>query len=168
MNIILGIFKSIPFKIIFHFTKGTGRKMEKRFKKPSKDVSERMRRVKSVGTGLEAKMESILRSLDIKYQKQPTLQGRPDFRIKGTNVLIFCDSSFWHGRREKETSGRAFKRNRALWTKKLVGNKKRDQRNNRILRRNGWSVHRFWDTDVLKKPEKVKKRLRRIVDGANG
>jgi DNA mismatch endonuclease (patch repair protein) len=136
------------------------------FRKPSKEVSERMKRVRSRGTGLENEMERILRNLRIRYHRQPDLWGNPDFRIRDTNVLIFCDSSFWHGRRGKEVSGKAFKRNRALWVEKLTKNRLRDERNNRALRRAGWSVWRFWDTDILKKPEKVKNRLRRIVHEA--
>lgn len=127
-----------------------------------------MKKVKSIGTSLEKRMESILRSLGIMYQKQPNLQGHPDFRISGTNVLIFCDSSFWHGRREKEITGNSFKKNREFWREKLTENRKRDNRNNRALRKSGWSVQRFWDTDILKKPDKVINRLKRITNEANG
>ena len=141
--------------------------MKRCFEKPSKEVSERMKKVKSVGTSLEKRMESILRSLGIRYQKQPNLQGHPDFRISGTNVLIFCDSSFWHGRREKEITGNAFKKNREFWREKLTENRKRDNRNNRALRKSGWSVWRFWDTDILKQPDKVRNRLRRIINETN-
>ena len=140
--------------------------MKRRFKKPPEEVSERMRKVKSRGTRLEERMESMLRELGVKYQKQLNLQGKPDFRIHGTNVLIFCDSSFWHGRREKEITGEAFRKNREFWEEKLIENRKRDARNNRALRKSGWSVQRFWDTDILKKPDKVMNRLRRIVNEA--
>jgi len=142
--------------------------MKRCFKKPSKEVSERMKKVKSVGSSLEKRMESILRNLGIMYQKQPNLQGHPDFRISGTNVLIFCDSSFWHGRREKEITGNAFKKNREFWREKLTENRKRDNRNNRALRKSGWSVQRFWDTDILKRPDKVRNRLRRIINESSG
>jgi len=142
--------------------------MKRRFKKPPEEVSERMRKVKSRGTRLEERMESMLRELGVKYQKQLNLQGKPDFRIHGTNVLIFCDSSFWHGRREKEITGEAFRKNREFWEEKLIENRKRDARNNRALRKSGWSVQRFWDTDILKKPDKVMNRLRRIINEANG
>ena len=147
---------------------GTGTKMKQHFEKPSKEVSERMKRVKSRDTGLEKAMEEILNSLHISYEKQPDFLGHPDFRIKGTNVLIFCDSSFWHGRRESEITGEAFKKNREFWTEKLMENKKRDQRINRSLRKDGWSVQRFWDTDVLKRHDKVRNRLRRIINEKSG
>ncbi len=99
--------------------------MKQMFEKPSKEVSERMKKVKSRDTGLEKAMEEILDSLHIAYDKQPNLVGHPDFRIKETNVLIFCDSSFWHGRRELEITGEAFKKNRNFWTEKLIENKKK-------------------------------------------
>ncbi len=140
--------------------------MKRHFHRPGTEVSDRMKKVKSRGTSLEKEMERMLRSLRIRYERQPNLLGKPDFRIRGTNVVIFCDSSFWHGRREKEVSGKAFKRNRALWVEKLTKNRERDERNNRALRRAGWSVWRFWDTDILKHPNKVKKRLRRAMNAA--
>ena len=142
--------------------------MKRCFEKPSKEVSERMNKVKSDGTSLEKGMESTLKSLGIRYQKQPNLQGHPDFRISGTNVLIFCDSSFWHGKREKEITGEAFKKNREFWREKLTENRKRDNRNNRALRKSEWSVQRFWDTDILKRPDKVRNRLRRIINESSG
>lgn len=137
--------------------------MRPKFEKPPKEVSERMRRVKSKDTSIERAMEKILKDIGLEYEKQPDIFGRPDFKLKKPDVLVFCDSSFWHGRRKKEVSGEAFRKNVEFWTKKLEENKKRDQRINRKLRKNGWSVHRFWDTDILKKPEKVKNRLRRMV-----
>jgi DNA mismatch endonuclease (patch repair protein) len=132
------------------------------FRKPSFAVSERMKRVKGSNTKIEKIMEKLLRKERIKYRKQINLlglPGRPDFKIKGTNILIFCDSSFWHGRRTREITGRAFKRNKDFWSNKLTENKKRDARINRILRKNDWRVLRFWDTNILNSPERVIKRI---------
>jgi len=137
--------------------------MKPSFEKPTKEVSERMKKVKSKDTSLEKAMEAILRELGLEYEKHPNLFGKPDFRIKNKKVLIFCDSSFWHGRREKEVSGKAFKKNRNFWTNKLIENRRRDQRTNKTLRKESWSVHRFWDADILKKPDKVKNRLKRMA-----
>ena len=141
--------------------------MKPKFEKPTQDVSDRMRKVRSKDTSIEKIMEKILKQIGLKYEKQPNIFGKPDFRIKDTKILIFCDSSFWHGRKKREFSGEAFKKNREFWTNKLRENVKRDQKTNRKLRKEGWSVHRFWDTDILKKEEKVKRRLGRIVDQAS-
>ncbi len=129
------------------------------FKKPSPKASERMKRVKSIGTRLEQAMESLLKERKVKYEKQPNLRGKPDFRIKKSNVLIFCDSSFWHGRRMREITGEAFKKNKEFWVNKLMENKKRDARINRALRKEGWKVLRFWDTEILKNPNGIIKKL---------
>jgi DNA (cytosine-5)-methyltransferase 1 len=137
--------------------------MKPKFEKPTKEVSERMKKVKSKDTGLEKVMEAMLGQLGLEYEKHPKVYGKPDFRIKNKKILIFCDSSFWHGRRKKEVSGKAFKKNREFWTNKLIRNKRRDQKTNRTLRKEGWSVHRFWDSDILKKPDKVKNRLKRMA-----
>lgn len=129
------------------------------FEKPSKEVSKRMSRIRSFDTGLEKSMESLLKNQKIKYEKQPPLPGRPDFRISGTKILIFCDSSFWHGRRKNELNGSAFKKNEEFWRTKLSENRKRDIRTNRTLRKLGWRVLRFLDTQISKSPEKVTKKL---------
>lgn len=126
--------------------------------------SEKMRRIKRRDTGLETAMAAMLRKSSIKYDYQPRLYGHPDFRIKKTSTLIFCDSSFWHGRRQIDLSGVSFKSNRKFWMNKLEANRRRDARIRRRLRHNGWSVHRFWDTDIIKSPEKVMKRLQRIIE----
>jgi DNA mismatch endonuclease (patch repair protein) len=129
----------------------------------SLNASERMRKIKSKGTGLEKAMERILRGASIKFKRQPKLLGHPDFQIRDTNVLIFCDSSFWHGRRKNELDGSAFSANKHLWVEKLNATKKRDVCVSRALRRQGWSVQRFWDTDILHNPSKVRARLKRIL-----
>lgn len=110
-------------------------------------------------------MKKFLDELKICYDEQPkirSIRGTPDFRIKRTKILIFCDSSFWHGRRKKELTGKAFNRNKEFWTKKLRENRERDRKNRKMMREEGWIVYRFWDTDILKKPNKVKRVLRRI------
>lgn len=122
-----------------------------------------MRRVKSKGTSIEKNFSRLLRANSIRYQSHPSIFGRPDFRIKSTNVLVFCDSSFWHGRNQKEISGKAFKTNRNFWVKKLKYNKARDKRTNHILRRQGWTVLRFWDDDIMKHPSFVISKLNRYA-----
>jgi DNA mismatch endonuclease (patch repair protein) len=137
--------------------------MVREFETPTKEVSERMRRVRSRGTGLEARMEGILRSVGIHYETQPELPGHPDFRLEGTRILVFCDSSFWHGRRKADISGQSFRKNKRLWTSKIAATKVRDARISRSLRRAGWFVLRFWDTDIVRRPEAVEERLRRSL-----
>ena len=129
--------------------------------KPS--ISARMKKIKSRNTSLEIAMEGILCELGIKYEKQPKAEGKPDFRINDTNVVIFCDSSFWHGRRKEEIDGTAFKSNKVFWAKKLSENKKRDRRTNQKLKKHGWVILRFWDNEILKNRDEVKDRINEIA-----
>lgn len=131
------------------------------FMKPTKKVSDRMRRVRSRGTSLEANMGNILTGIGVDFETQPKLPGHPDFRIVGTKVLIFCDSSFWHGRKRADLTGMSFKRNREYWRNKIVRNRTRDRITDRRLKAAGWKVLRFWDTVIIKKPGLVSDRVRR-------
>ena len=142
---------------------GIKRPLRNQFVTDSEATSERMRLVKSKGTKLEASMEEILKSMNLKAEVQPKILGKPDFRIIDTNVLIFCDSSFWHGRNPEDLSGKNFKRNKALWMDKLTKTKRRDQMVTRKLKSEGWKVLRFWDDDLLKNPEKCKNRILREI-----
>lgn len=126
-------------------------------------TSMRMQRIKSRGTGLEKQFAMLLRKNGVKYESQPKTIGHPDFRIRGTNVLIFCDSSFWHGRRKSETSGKAFGANKRFWKTKLLYNKRRDVKITKLLKQRGWRVLRFWDDEILKHPALVLKQLNRYV-----
>jgi DNA mismatch endonuclease (patch repair protein) len=134
-----------------------------KFKKPTLKTSRRMKKVKGRGTKPEKIFASLLRKNGIKYQGQPKLFGKPDFRVKDTKILIFCDSSFWHGRRREEITGEAFRINRSFWREKLLYNKNKDKRVNRALRRRGWTVVRFWDDEILKHPDRVLKKLKKHV-----
>ena len=116
---------------------------------------------------MEKDMARLLRQMKLRFDYQPKIQGHPDFAIRGTKLLIFCDSSFWHGRRNREITGKAFKKNRAFWKLKLSDNRKRDSRTNRRLRAKGWSVARMWDTEIQRKPKMVEAKIRRMISNAS-
>jgi DNA mismatch endonuclease, patch repair protein len=123
-----------------------------------------MRRVKSRDTGLERAMEQILRSMNLRYEKQPRLPGHPDFKVLDAKVVLFCDSSFWHGRRQRDLDGESFKVRREFWADKLRYNKERDKKVTRKLRGEGWNVIRFWDNTILRRPDVVKARIERALN----
>ena len=129
--------------------------------KPSQEVSDRMRRVRSKDTIIEKTTERLLKQLCLEYEKQPKMIGHPDFILKKEKIAIFCDSSFWHGRLTKKQS---FKRNQSFWENKIQENRKRDKRTNQRLRKLGWKVLRFWDDDILSRPRFVARKILRYVD----
>ena len=98
------------------------------------------------------------------------LTVRPDFVFPKQRVAVFVDGCFWHGCPKHATQP---KNNRAFWRKKLAGNKARDARVNRALRRAGWRVVRIWEHQLSKcevgwtqgEPAPLIQRIERLVAG---
>ena len=128
--------------------------------------SEVMSKIKSRGTGPERDMARILRRSGIRYRSQPKLPGSPDFIVKG-RLLVFCDGSFWHGRHWPELRKKlARSDNSEYWLRHIGGNRRRDRRVNRSLREKGYSVIRFWDTDIRERPDRCARRIRAALKSA--
>ena len=111
--------------------------------------SRNMRHVKSKDTSIELKMRKALWSEGIRYRKNyNSLPGHPDIAITKYKIAVFCDSSFFHGRdydvKKKPQTNTDF------WKKKIERNIERDREVNRQLRLQGWTVLRFWDTEIRK------------------
>ena len=78
------------------------------------------------------------------------LPGRPDIVFPKQKLVIFCDGDFWHGRElNKRLKSLARGHNGAYWTAKIKRNYKRDLIQTQTLEAQGWSVLRFWETDIL-------------------
>ena len=139
------------------------RQIVRHYSRPTDQTSRRMKQIRSRETGLEKRMESVLKDAKFLYEKQPKLAGHPDFRIKGTRIVVFCDSSFWHGRRKEDLAGTSFTTNKAFWMSKIAYNRKRDAKVNATLKKAGWTVLRFWDDDILRRPGAVAHRIGRAL-----
>ena len=93
-----------------------------------------------------------------------SLMGEPDFVIRFAQTVVFVDGCFWHNHGGCKR-GKLPATNRAFWESKIMGNKKRDARIARQLRKDGWHVLTIWECR-LRKPEEVKRRLSRLVGEA--
>lgn len=88
------------------------------------------------------------------------LQGRPDIVFPRERVAIFCDGDFWHGRdldRRVERLQRGH--NAPYWVEKIRYNVLRDRRNDGLLEYEGWTVLRFWETDIRRDLDAVVARV---------
>lgn len=122
-----------------------------------------MSRIRSKDTKLDLAMESILKSSRMSFRKYPEMFGKPDFLIR-KNLVVFCDSSFWHGRNWKTLKNKLVKgNNSAYWVSHISKNRKRDKTVNKKLRKEGYSVVRFWDTDVYKRSEWCINEIRKLL-----
>jgi len=86
-------------------------------------------------------------------------QVKPDFVFHRQRVAVFIDGCFWHGCPRHGTKPRG---NAEFWLAKLSENKKRDRYVNKMLRRQKWTVMRFWEHQLSHGDLQLKK-LKRTV-----
>lgn len=95
------------------------------------------------------------------WRRHQGVLGRPDFVFRREKVAVFVDGCFWHG---CPRHGTMPVRNRGFWRAKLERNMARDRRVTRRLRREGWSVVRIWEHDLLKRGEVCVRRICRALE----
>ncbi len=126
--------------------------------------SEVMSRILSKDTKPEKLVRSMLHSMGYRFRIHvKDLPGKPDIVLRKHNAIIFVHGCFWHlhgGCRE----GRIPSTRREYWSDKLLGNKARDEKHIRKLRRLGWRVMRVWECQVEKKPDNVMKRIDKFLE----
>ena len=119
---------------------------------------------KSCGTSPELFLGKLLWNAGVRYRKNDkTVFGKPDFTLKGLKIAIFCDGEFWHG---KDWAKRKsdHKTNCAFWYAKIERNIERDKEVTEHLKREGWSVFRFWETEIKKEPERCLNLILRCMN----
>lgn len=106
-----------------------------------------MAKVKPSGNkSTEVAVVSLLRATHLSgWRRHYSLDGNPDFVFPHRRIALFVDGCFWHG---CPKHCRIPHTHRRYWVNKISGNKRRDNRTNRQLRKKGWSVYRFWEHDI--------------------
>lgn len=77
--------------------------------------------------------------------------GKPDIVFQLDRVAIFVDGCFWHGCNKCRSIPTS---NRQFWVQKIENNRKRDREVTRQLKKEGWTVLRFWEHQLNKEPLK--------------
>lgn len=98
----------------------------------------------------------------IDYKK---LIGKPDIALPKYRTVIFVDGEYWHGKNWKERKPKV-KTNRDFWIAKIERNMQRDEEVTAALKQKGYTVFRFWETEVKKDLEtslaKVLEHLKKV------
>lgn len=119
-----------------------------------------MAKINGRGTKPELAVEAILSKLGVPFEKQVRdLPGRPDFVIRDARVVVLVDGDFWHGWKFDEWRLKLSEK----WEAKIAANRRRDTRNRKLLREQGWTVVRIWEHQVAKTPSGCRRRLRRAL-----
>lgn len=82
-------------------------------------------------TSIERKIEEELKKRNLNYQKQVRLcnVARVDFYLPEYRIVIQCDGNYWHN---------------------LPGRREKDERQDNILKFNGFNIYRFWGSEINK------------------
>ena len=126
---------------------------------------ENMQHIKSSDTTIELKLRKALWHEGIRYRKNlKRLPRKPDIAITKYKVAVFCDSSFWHGRDFERK--KPIETNADYWKSKIQRNIEHDKEVNHRLIMMGWTVIRFWDTDINKNLEECVRTVKEAIFSA--
>ena len=121
------------------------------------DNSERMRRVHSTNTTPELLFRKALWRRGLRYEVcKSELPGKPDIVLPSRRIAIFVDGDLWHGgqwqRRGKVALEDQFQvtLSKNYWLEKIRRNMERDFRATNTLLIAGWTVLRFWESEIQK------------------
>ncbi|MCC8946864.1 DNA mismatch endonuclease Vsr [Bradyrhizobium sp. Arg62] len=117
--------------------------------------SANMAAIRSKHTRPEMVVRQYLFKGGLRYRLHPKqLPGKPDIVFPSRRVAVFVHGCFWHGCTKCVDGTRVVKSNSKYWVAKIEGNRLRDARNKKALRREGWKCLTVWECETLK-PKKL-------------
>ena len=129
-------------------------------KRDPKVTSKIMSSIKSKNTKPEITLRKALWNKGLRYRKNyKKLPGSPDIVFVGKKVAIFIDGDFWHGNNWRIRGLKSLEEELSqysdFWKQKILRNIERDKRVNKELKELGWTVLRYWESDIKKNIDKV-------------
>jgi DNA mismatch endonuclease (patch repair protein) len=127
-----------------------------------------MRANKGKDTAPELRLRALLREAGFRgyrlhWRKAP---GHPDIAFPGRRIAVFVHGCFWH--QCPHCNPPSPKTNREFWLAKFEDNRRRDERNQRALEEDGWSVIIVWECELQRDEravlEAVVSRLRTTAE----
>ncbi len=111
-----------------------------------------MKNIKSKDTKIEVLLRKELWHRGYRYRKNmKSLPGTPDIVLTKYKIAIFCDGEFFHGKDWEVLKPRLERgSNSEFWISKISRNRERDDKVNKRLLYEGWTVIRFWGNDIIK------------------
>jgi DNA mismatch endonuclease (patch repair protein) len=124
-----------------------------------------MQNIKNRDTKIEVLLRKALWNKGYRYRKNYNkLPGKPDIVMPKYRIAIFCDSEFFHGKDWEVLKPRIEKGNNSkFWVNKISGNRERDDEVNKKLLFEGWTVIRFWGTDIKKHTDECVKVIEETI-----
>ncbi|MFT3901727.1 MAG: very short patch repair endonuclease [Niabella sp.] len=118
----------------------------------TEEKSRQMSRIRAKNTKPEIRLRKALWAAGIRYRKNvKNLPGSPDIAISKYKLAVFVDGDFWHGK-DWHIKKNKLATNRAFWIPKIERNMQRDREVTFTLQAMGFTVFRFWESDINKQP----------------
>lgn len=124
-----------------------------------------MQNIRSKDTKIEVLLRKALFAKGIRYRKNYVeLPGKPDIVLTKYKIAIFCDGEFFHGKDWEVLKPRLKNSNNSeFWINKISRNRERDDAVNKQLLFMGWTVIRFWGTDIKKHTDECVKVIEEAI-----
>lgn len=112
-------------------------------------------------TRCERLLRQELWAAGYRYRKNvAALPGHPDVVFLRARLAVFVDGDFWHGRdwesRRQKLEGGS---NPDYWVAKIQRNMERDRETTSRLEGLGWTVIRFWESEIRSGPQEVVQKI---------
>jgi DNA mismatch endonuclease, patch repair protein len=110
--------------------------------------SQRMSLIRNRDTKPELLVRRLIHRCGFRYRLHGTaLPGKPDLVFPSRKKVIFVHGCFWH-RHPSCGLARLPKSRLGFWVPKLKGNRLRDLKNLRRLRKLGWAAEVVWECET--------------------
>lgn len=109
-----------------------------------------MSKIRGKNTKPELEFRKALYARGYRYRVDyKKLTGKPDIVLKKYKTVVFIDGEYWHGHNWEARKPKV-KTNREFWIAKIERNMQRDAEVNQTLRDLGYTVFRFWESEIKK------------------
>lgn len=124
-----------------------------------------MKHIKAKDTRIELILRKALWAKGYRYRKNYNgLPGKPDIVLSKYRIVIFCDGEFFHGKDWEVLKPRLENgSNSQYWINKISKNRARDERINKQLLFQGWTVIRFWGKDIIQNVDECVKIVEEAI-----
>ena len=115
-------------------------------------------------TSIELLLRCALFKRGVRYRKNvKSILGTPDIAIKKYRLVVFCDGDFWHGKERHSV-----KTHEQYWNEKIKRNRERDLEYTILLRDEGWTVLRFWESEIKNNVETCVDKIIEVIATRQG
>ena len=120
-----------------------------------------MSKIRSKNTSLETNFRKLLWQNGLgRYKIHYSLPGKPDIVYVSKRLVIFLDGDFWHGYNWKKLGKIPPKK---YWQEKIQKNIDRAKKYNKMLKKDGWKVLRFWEHEIKQDSQKCIKKVKKAL-----